>query len=263
MNQDVNYILHHRNVNFKIANDKNIRHVHVSLYNALFMIWNRLHFPEELSINRNDIMNLSKIGNANTYTKCLKELENSGYIIYNPSYNPMIGSKITIIRCDKGTDKGTDKGGAKGTDKGGDTLYKLLNNKTIELITSNYKVVNDKIESWLNVDTNSRDNVYYSFDEFWEDYNYKKKKDDAKKAWNKVTAKEKEQIKKTVKQFRQHKPFDTYQHPLPASYLNSKRWEDELPQDKPKVPVKDRYTPEQRKLINEMNPSERLNRQTL
>lgn len=130
MTDQVNYITHHRNVYFKMSEDNRLSPYHLSIYNALFMLWNECGYAKELSINRNDVMLLSKIGNANTYTKCLKELNKYGYIIYNPSFNPLIGSKVTIIRFDKGSDKGSVNGGTKCTDKGGDTLYKQVNKET-------------------------------------------------------------------------------------------------------------------------------------
>ena len=136
MKQNVNYVNHHRQVNLKMSEDSNISPYHISVYNALFQIWNECHFDTDLSINRNDVMKLSKIGNANTYTRILKQLDEQGYIKYKPSFNPLIGSKVTIIRYDKGTDKGSDRGtvksSSKGGDKGGDTLYKQVNNKTIK-----------------------------------------------------------------------------------------------------------------------------------
>lgn len=128
----VNYVLHHRTVYFKMSEDERLSPYHLSVYNALFMLWNECGFAKKLSINRNDVMRLSKIGNQNTYTKVLKQLHDYGYIIYEPSFNPLKGSLVTIIRCDKGTDKGSVKGGSKGTDKGGDTLYKQENIETIK-----------------------------------------------------------------------------------------------------------------------------------
>ena len=152
MKQNVNYVNHHRQVNLKMSEDPNITPYHISVYNALFQIWNECHFDTDLSINRNDVMKLSKIGNANTYTRVLKELDEYGYIKYKPSFNPLIGSKATIIRYDKGTDKGSDKGSvkssSKGGDKGGDTLYKQVNNKTIK--QKNNKGVPPSFESFLN-----------------------------------------------------------------------------------------------------------------
>lgn len=128
----VNYVLHHRTVYFKMSEDERLSPYHLSVYNALFMLWNECGFAKKLSINRNDVMRLSKIGNQNTYTKVLKQLHEYGYIVYEPSFNPLIGSLVTIIRCDKGSDKGAVKGGSKGSDKGSDTLYKQENIETIK-----------------------------------------------------------------------------------------------------------------------------------
>ena len=77
MKQEVNYIKHHIAVNMLLIDDDLSAH-HISLYNALFLIWNECGFDNELSINRNDVMKLSKIGSANTYTKALKELDEKG-----------------------------------------------------------------------------------------------------------------------------------------------------------------------------------------
>ena len=134
MKQSINYIDHHRQAYFKMSEDNRLSPFHISLYNALFMIWNECGFDTELSVNRNDMMKLSKIGNANTYTKILRDLDLFGYVVYKPSFNPIIGSKVTIITFgkggSKGSDKGTVKGGSKGGSKGGNTLYKQLNKET-------------------------------------------------------------------------------------------------------------------------------------
>jgi len=127
MKQNVNYILHHKNVNSKMIED-DISCIDMSIYNALFLIWNRSDFDTDLSIARNEIMKMSKVGNANTYTASLKKLSEKKYIEYFPSHNPLKGSKVTIIRFDKGSDKTTDNSSGittdKTTGKGSDTLYK-------------------------------------------------------------------------------------------------------------------------------------------
>lgn len=53
-------------------------------------------------------MEISKIGSANTYTRCLKELHQFGYIKYSPSFSPIKGSLVDLYNFDKGTDKGID-----------------------------------------------------------------------------------------------------------------------------------------------------------
>lgn len=48
---------------------------HISLYMALFRYWSINWFQNPISIARNEMMQVSKIGSVNTYTKCLKELD--------------------------------------------------------------------------------------------------------------------------------------------------------------------------------------------
>ncbi len=170
MAKGVNYIKHHVAVNNRMAED-DLRHTHIALYNALFMIWNNAHFAKELSINRTDVMKLAKIGNANTYTKLLKDLHNKKYIVYKPSHNPIIGSKVTIIRCDKGTDKGTDISSGASTDNGGDTLYKLLNLETIKLIKEYSPLIKKHLKKWIKNEKNIKgclfvDSEYYDYEKF-------------------------------------------------------------------------------------------------
>jgi hypothetical protein len=52
----------------------------------------------------------SKIGSANTYTRCLRELNDWGYIDYKPSNNPCRGSLVNMYRFDTSTDNSIDKG---------------------------------------------------------------------------------------------------------------------------------------------------------
>jgi hypothetical protein len=66
-------------------------------------------------------MKASKIGSANTYIRCLKELDNWGYLKYNPSYNPQKGSQVYLYSLDKAADKGGDKGTDNATHKTTDT----------------------------------------------------------------------------------------------------------------------------------------------
>ncbi len=136
-NPKVNYITHLNDFFDKIANDERINPYHAMLYISLFQFWNINRFQNPISIARSEVMKISKIGSANTYTKYLKELHEFGYLKYVPSYNPIKGSLVYLYTFDKGSDKGTDKGSSKGTDKGSDkggaTLYK--HNKQLNIKT--------------------------------------------------------------------------------------------------------------------------------
>ena len=136
---EVNYIRHLTGFYELIAKDNRLTTAHVSLYMALFQFWNLNRFQNPISISRNEMMDISKIGSTNTYTRCLKELDTYGYIQYLPSFNPLKGSTVNLFDFNKGTDNSCDKGSSKATDKACERLVrpsinkrKHINNKTRE-----------------------------------------------------------------------------------------------------------------------------------
>ena len=58
-------------------------------------------------------MHIAHIGSVNTYTKCIKQLHEWGYIEYFPSFHPDSGSKVTCISFDKSSDKAGDNAADK------------------------------------------------------------------------------------------------------------------------------------------------------
>lgn len=151
MKQKVNYIIHHKEAFLKLM-EEDVTAIDISIYNTLFLLWNNAEFDDKLSINRNEIMMMSKVGNANTYTKSLRKLDELGFIKYFPSNNPMRGSIITMCRFDNSSDYTTEHSSDNTcdnssdntcdntTDKGGDTLYKPIKlNKPINSINNKNK----------------------------------------------------------------------------------------------------------------------------
>jgi hypothetical protein len=96
--QNVNYIKHLKGIFIQFSKDDRLNPTHISLYIALFQIWNNNRFLEEFYINREEVMRFSKIGSKSTYHKCIKELSHWKYIIYFPSHNPYKGSKIKMFK---------------------------------------------------------------------------------------------------------------------------------------------------------------------
>lgn len=84
----------------KITEDNRLHATHVSLYISLFTLWNLNRFENPISINREEVMKISKIGSKNTYHKCLKELDQFGYLEYLPSHNPLKGSLVNMLNFD-------------------------------------------------------------------------------------------------------------------------------------------------------------------
>jgi hypothetical protein len=93
----MNYIKHLTGFFEKVALDRTLNPTHISLYIALFQFWNCNRFKNPISINRDEVMRISKISSKATYHKCLKNLHSLGYINYQPSYNPFRGSHVVLF----------------------------------------------------------------------------------------------------------------------------------------------------------------------
>lgn len=89
-----------------------------------------------------------------------------------------------------------------------------------------------------NNNVNNNKNVNVLFDLFWSKYPTKVSKQKTKSLFLKLTDTEVQTILNTIDSFVKHKPFPEYTHPHPTTYLNQKRWQDEIPlpdQTKPQI----------------------------
>ena len=93
----MNYV-HHLNALMEIIRkDPRLNPTHISLYLSLFRLWNIMRFPESFFINREEVMEVAKIGSKGTYHRCLRDLDSWRYICYMPSHNPYKGSKVKVF----------------------------------------------------------------------------------------------------------------------------------------------------------------------
>jgi len=77
-----------------IRDDPRISTTHISLYMALFQLYNMNGFKNPINICRKRVMEVAKISGLATFHKCMKYLDEFGYIRYVPSYNPAINSQV-------------------------------------------------------------------------------------------------------------------------------------------------------------------------
>lgn len=70
------------------------------------------------------------------------------------------------------------------------------------------------------------------FLDFWNLYPKKIAKEKCIEKWKKIKTEEKKLIFETLPNFKNYKPFETYTHPNPETYLNQKRWQDEIAESK-------------------------------
>ncbi len=92
----MNYIRHLTAFYQKILGDARLNPTHISLYHALFQLWNLNRFENPISINRAQVLHFCKIGSYTTFYKCMYDLHNWGYIEYLPSHNPFKGSLVHL-----------------------------------------------------------------------------------------------------------------------------------------------------------------------
>ena len=81
-----------------IKEDPRIGATHISLYMALFQFYNLNDFQNPVSIIRYAVMDAAKIRGLATYHKCMRDLVECGYIQYEPSFNPVVSSKVCLLK---------------------------------------------------------------------------------------------------------------------------------------------------------------------
>jgi hypothetical protein len=84
-----------------IENDYRISITHIGIYVALLQFRVGKGFINPIQAYRCDIMGIAKISSPKTYYKCMRELNEYGYIKYEPTRKRNQGSKIYFV--DKGS----------------------------------------------------------------------------------------------------------------------------------------------------------------
>ncbi len=72
-------------------------HAHICLYASILVLCEKNGQLDTIHVTRKELMVLSQIKSNATYHKCMRELVNSGYVEYTPSYHPSRGSQIVIL----------------------------------------------------------------------------------------------------------------------------------------------------------------------
>lgn len=85
-----------------LAADQRINVWHFSIYTSLIHQWMLNGLVNPISISRRQIMEQTHIRSIVTYHKCIRQLKDFGYITYEPSYNPFIGSYVTLLVPERG-----------------------------------------------------------------------------------------------------------------------------------------------------------------
>ena len=100
------------------------------------------------------------------------------------------------------------------------------NVKSVQQSSTNPTV---NVNATVNVNDTDIKNNANAFDLFWSKYPKKVAKDKCRTKFIKLNDTDIKTILKTVDNYIQYKPFVDYTHPNPETYLNQRRWKDEIP----------------------------------
>ncbi|MBQ0737201.1 hypothetical protein [Mesonia mobilis] len=174
----VNYIKHLNRVFALFSRDNRLNPSHISLYLALFQFWNVNYYSSEFFINRQEVMNLAKIGSKSTYHRCIRELSHWSYLVYMPSHNPWKGSKIKMFNFGTSSEQVLDLNHTKNRTSSEQALVSIIKHiQTIENIKNNKKTEifenlnfseNENTEK-LNLDVPNQDNLRTSDDKNYDE----------------------------------------------------------------------------------------------
>lgn len=95
---NTNFIQHFNDFIKVSQQDKGLTGNHMSLYFALFSIWNQCYFRNPFKFSRKRVLAISHIGSRATYIKCMKDLANWGYIEYFPSVIKGQLSSVSLVK---------------------------------------------------------------------------------------------------------------------------------------------------------------------
>ena len=91
----------------KAAHDPAVCPTQISFYLALFRLWQEKNFKNPVSIEKQELMSVSKISSKATYHKCLRILHAGGYIHYRPTFHPYKASKVFMLFLSDDSNKET------------------------------------------------------------------------------------------------------------------------------------------------------------
>ena len=98
---NINYIRHITAFYALVHEHEYLRSNDISLYMALFQLWNLQRFPVSLEVDKTQAIKLSKIGSKATYVLCLKRLHKFGFLTYQPSAGPFLHSVVKMVSLDE------------------------------------------------------------------------------------------------------------------------------------------------------------------
>jgi hypothetical protein len=80
----------------RVGEDHRIGPTHVSLFLAIPYYYKKQGYHMPVYVYSKELMKQAKISALGTYHKCMRDLTGYGYILYVPSFNPVLGSLVDV-----------------------------------------------------------------------------------------------------------------------------------------------------------------------
>jgi hypothetical protein len=152
----MNYIKHLNGFFEKSGGDEDMSAYHISLYMSLFRQWNLNRFRNPFPVDREELMQLSRIGSKNTYARCMKQLHEWGYIDYSPAGNFHTGRKVSCTRFDTCSGTGTETGSSTGSGTRTGTRSETRTGTRSGTVLKNTNITNGDKQGTLKIFENGR-----------------------------------------------------------------------------------------------------------
>lgn len=208
------YDLSRQFIDFSFENPDIIKPNHYAIYFFAIEHCNRLGWKEKFGLPTTMVMEAIGVKSYNTYIKSLNDLIEWGFIkMIKRSKNQYSANVIALSKNNKAPNKALDKA--------------LIKHDTKQEESTQQSI--DSIDKQINNKQINKEQRTIDFNLFWEKY---PKKTAKKKCLNKFLKLKNNEVKlilDTIDSFIKHKPFDSYIHPNPLTYLNQERWNDEIP----------------------------------
>ena len=76
--------------------DPRIGPLHISLYVAIYSCWIRQGGGQVVEVSAKELKDLAKISGGTPFYRRLKQLHKYGYLVYEPSFNPVVRSRVML-----------------------------------------------------------------------------------------------------------------------------------------------------------------------
>jgi hypothetical protein len=190
-------------------NPEKINPNHTALYFFCIEHCNRLGWKEKFGLPTSMAKEAIGIRNFRTYKKALTDLVDFGFIkMIEISKNQYSSNIIAIVQNTKAHTKALTKASTKHIQKQSKSI------DSIDIPITKYQLPNT-----------------ISFNVFWDLYDKKEQKDSCEKKWNALDLATQEKIILVLPDYVKWKNEKQYR-PNPQTFLNQKRWLDEIPKPK-------------------------------